>query len=129
MKHALAVALTLLLPVTAQAASPEEDYIAARDAFIAKFNPPGDPVAPSDAASKEEEQARNELALRMRSVIGPLKVKGFAGEGAYNVGSLFRGDMEFGILDGLTFKDKDVRLVVTSTSLAERWVKSPDGLG
>ncbi len=62
-------------------------------------------------------------------MIGPLNVKGFTGEGTYNVGSLFRGDMEFGILDGLSFTEaKDVRLVVTTTGLLDRWIKSPDGL-
>jgi hypothetical protein len=128
MKHALAIVLTLL-SFAAFAATPEESYIAARDAFIAKFNPPGDPVAPSDATSKEEERARAELLKQMRSLIGPLNVKGFSGESAYNVGSLFKGDIESGILDGLVFtKDKDVRLVVTTTGLTERWIKSPDGL-
>jgi hypothetical protein len=128
MKYALAIALTLL-SAAAQAATPEETYIAARDAFIAKLNPPGDPVAPSDAASKEEERARTELAKQVRSLIGALNVKGFAGEGTYNVGSLFKGDMESGILDGLLFtRGKDVRLVVTTTGLADRWIKSPEGL-
>lgn len=126
--YPFAVALTLL-SVVAQAATPEESYIAARDAFLAKFNPPGDPVAPSDAAAKDEERARADLLRQMRGVIGPLNVKGFSGEGGYNVGSLFKGDLEFGILDGLLFtKASEVRLVVTTTGLAERWIKSPDGL-
>ena len=65
----------------------------------------------------------------MRGLIGPLNVKGFSGEGTYNVGSLFNGDMETGILDGLSVtRDKDVRLVVTTTGLADRWIKSPEGL-
>jgi hypothetical protein len=129
MKYALVIALTLL-GSAAFAATPEDSYIAARDAFIAKFNPPGDPVAPSDATSKEEERARAELLKQMRSLIGPLNVKGFSGESTYNVGSLFKGDIETGILDGLVFTGgKDVRLVVTTTGLTERWVKSPDGLG
>jgi hypothetical protein len=129
MKHALAIALTLLSSAAALAATPEENYLAARDAFIAKFNPPGDPVAPSDATSKEEERARAEPLKQMRSLIGPLNVKGFSGESAYNVGTLFKGDLESGILDGLLFtKDKDVRLVVTTTGLTDRWIKSPDGL-
>ena len=129
MKYALSIALTLLSSAAALAGTPEESYLAARDAFIAKFNPPGDPVAPSDAASKEEERARADLLKQMRGVIGPLNVKGFSGESAYNVGSLFKGDLETGILDGLVFtRDKDVRLVVTTVGLTDRWIKSPDGL-
>lgn len=127
MKYALAITLTLL-STAACAATPEESYLAARDAFIAKFNPPGDPVAPTDAQSKEEEQARAELGKRMRGLIGPLNVKGFTGEGVYNVGSLLKGDLESGILDGLEFRKDKARLVVTTTGLADRWVKSPDGL-
>jgi hypothetical protein len=128
MKYVLALVLTLIA-ATAQAASAEEEYIARRDAFIAKLNPPGDPVAPSDAATRDEERARDELGKQMRSLIGPLNVKGFTGEGTYNVGSLFKGDLETGILDGLQFNGgKDARLVVTTPGLAERWVKSPDGL-
>jgi hypothetical protein len=127
MKHALAAALTLFA-VSAQAPSPEEAYLAARDAAIAKLNPPGDPPL-TDERIKQEERTRAELGKQMRTVIGPLNVKGYTGEGAYNVGSLFNGDMESGTLDGLLFtRSKDVRLVVTTTSLAERWIKSPDGL-
>jgi hypothetical protein len=128
MRFAIAIAVALLTS-SAHAATPEEIYLAARDAFIAKLNPPGDPVAPGDAAAKEEERARGELGKLMRALLGPLNVKGFSGEGIYNVGSLFKGDMETGILDGLMFtRGKDVRLVVTTTGLADRWIKSPDGL-
>lgn len=127
MKYTFAFALTLLA-TTAFAATPEESYLAERDAFIAKLNPPGDLVAPTDAATKEMEQARATLGKRLRGVIGPLNVKGFAGEGEYTVGSLFRGDMEFGVLEGVVFKKgKETRLVVTTVGLVEPWVKSKDG--
>lgn len=128
MRYALAIALTLL-SATAQAATPEETYIAARDAVIARLNPWGDPIAPGGAVSKEEERARADLGRQLRGLIGPLNVKGFADEGTYNVGSLFRGDIEFGTLDGLSFaKPKGTQLVVTTTGLADRWIKSPEGL-
>jgi hypothetical protein len=127
MKYALAVALALL-GSGASAATPDEAFVAERDAFIAKFNPPGDPVAPTDAASKDMERARTELTKRLRSIIGPVNVKGFSGEGEYSVGSLFKGDMEFGMLDGLVFKrGKETQLVVTTTAVAQSWIKSTDG--
>jgi hypothetical protein len=127
MKYAFAIALALL-GSAASAATPDETFVAERDAFIAKLNPPGDPVAPTDVASKDMERARTELAKRLRALIGPLNVKGFSGEGDYSVGSLFRGDMEFGVLDGLVFtKGKDTRLVVTTVGVAMPWIKSPDG--
>jgi hypothetical protein len=129
MKYALAIAITLATSVSVQAASPEETYLAARDAAIAKLNPPGGQPTLTDATIKQEERAREALGRQMRAVIGPLNVKGYTGEGTYNVGSLFNGDMETGTLDGLLFtRNKDIRLVVTTVSLAERWIKSPDGL-
>jgi len=127
MKYAFAVALVLLASA-ASAATPDEAFVAERDAFIAKFNPPGDPVAPTDAASREMERARTELAKRLRSIVGPVNLKGFSGEGEYSVGSLFKGDMEFGMLDGLVFKrGKEAQLVVTTTAVAQSWIKSTDG--
>lgn len=128
MKHFLVAAFTLM-SAAALAGTPEENYIVARDDFIAKFNPPGDPVAPSDAMSKAEERARADLGRQLQALVGPSNVRGFAGAGAYNVGSLFRGDIEFGTLDGLTFEAKDAQLIVTTDGLLERWVKSRDGLG
>jgi hypothetical protein len=123
MKYTVAFALTLLSSA-AFAATPEQNYLAARDALIAKLNPSAERNAPTDAESKEEEQARAEMLKQMRVVIGPLNVKGFTGEPTYNVGSLFNGDLETGILDGLSYTGaKNVRLVVT-----ELWIKSPDGL-
>jgi hypothetical protein len=128
MKYTVAIALTWLSSA-AFAATPEENYLAARDALIAKLNPSAELKAPTDAESKEEEQARAEMLKHMRVVIGPLNVKGFSGEPTYNVGSLFKGDLETGILDGLAFTgSKNMRLVVTTKGLAERWIKSPDGL-
>jgi hypothetical protein len=129
MKYALAIAVSLLTSVSAPAASPEEAYLAARDAAIASLNPPGERGPLTDAEIRKEARARDALGKQMRTVIGPLNVNGFSGEGVYNVGSLFEGDIETGTLDGLLFtRNKDVRLVVTTTSLAERWIKSPDGL-
>jgi vacuolar-type H+-ATPase subunit H len=128
MKHTLAIALTWLSSA-AFAATPEENYLTTRDALIAKLNPSAELKAPTDAESKEEEQARAELLKQMRTVIGSLNVKGFSGEPTYNVGSLFKGDLETGILDGLAFTGPgNMRLVVTTKGLADRWIKSPDGL-
>ena len=124
-----AFAIALLLASPAFAATPEQTYLAERDALIAKLNPPGDMVAPTDAATKAMERGRVELGKRIREAIGPVNVKGFSGAGEYSVGSLFQGDMEFGVLDALVFtKDKQTRLVVTTVSLADRWFKSRDGV-
>lgn len=123
MKRILAAVLTLL-SVAAHAASPEETYLAARDGYIAKLNPAGDTGAVSDAVVKDEERARADLARQLRAMIGPLNVKGYTGEGALSIETLFKGDVGFGALDGLTFAaPKDVSLVVTPRGLFERWVR------
>ena len=128
MKYALAIALSCL-PPRRYAATPEENYLAARDAFIAKLNPPGDPVAPTDAAIKDDGARARRARQAHARPDRPAQRQGVLRRGAYSVGSLFKGDMEFGILDGLLFtRGKDVRLVVTTTGLAERWIRSPDGL-
>jgi len=131
MKYVIAVAVMLLGSVTAFAATPDEAFIAQRDAFIAKLNPPGKELAPpTDAATRDMEQSRAQLEKSLRTLVGPLNVKGFSGEGKYSVDSLFEGDMEFGMLDGLLFtKDKNTRLIVTTVGIAEPWAKAREGVG
>ena len=69
------LALLLLLPITAFAASPEDDYIAARDKYIAQFKlKENEPI--TDAISKAEEQARAALEKQMQAIIGTSGVKG-----------------------------------------------------
>ena len=46
------IALLILAPVAAKAASPEERYLAARDAYIAKFKAISDARKIDDDASK-----------------------------------------------------------------------------
>jgi hypothetical protein len=117
-------ALFTTLSLAAHAASPEETYLAARDAYIAKFNPSKDPSSVSDALAKEEEGARADLTRQLRAIVGPLNVSGYAGDGEFAIATLFRGDIGFGTLDGLTFSaPKDANLVVTTRGLLERWVR------
>lgn len=123
MKLILAALLTTL-SLAAHAASPEETYLAARDGYIAKFNPSKEPSPVSDAMAKEEERARADLTRQLRTIIGPLTVMGYAGDGEYAIDSLFKGDIGFGTLDGLSFSaPKDANLVVTTRGLFERWVR------
>jgi hypothetical protein len=120
----LLATLLAMLSLAAHAASPEENYLAARDAYIAKFNPSKDPAPVSDATAKEEERARADLTKQLRSIVGPLNVKGYAGDGEFAIASLFKGDIGFGTLDGLSFSaPKDANLVVTTRGLFARWVR------
>ncbi len=116
------LALLLLLPITAFAASPEDDYIAARDAAIAQFRlKDNEPI--TDAISKAEAEARAALEKQLQAVIGASGVAGAPAQGKLNIDSLISGDMGFGLLDGLVFRlDKDRQVLVTTRTLLTRWL-------
>jgi hypothetical protein len=108
------------------AASPEEDYFAARDAFVEKF----DALAKAgkiddDQTFKDHDQALAELGKLTRQIVGPVAIKGFPANGKSNLDSLFKGDEGFGLLDGLLFKSTDdkTQVVATTVSLLEHWLR------
>jgi hypothetical protein len=113
----------LMLGVTlgcAAAATPEEDYLAARDAYIKKFTH----GAQDDAAIKAHERALADLQTKLRRVIGTIDIKGFPHEGKFSLDGLIEGDEGFGMLDGLVFgADGDKQQVlVTTASLFDKWL-------
>ena len=57
MKYCL-IALMILAPLAARAASPEESYLGVRDRYIEKFNPAGNTGEISERTRKDEERAR-----------------------------------------------------------------------
>lgn len=118
-----AVCLTAAVAPRAAAATPEDEYIAARDAAIAalKAAPAGDI---DEATRKREEAARDDLTGRLKAIIGPMTVKGLDGPARLNLETLFEGDQGFGTLDGLVFGavDGPVQVVVTTDGLLQRWL-------
>ena len=119
MKWLLALSL-LLVSMAAQAASPEESYLAARDAAVAKFSSP-------DAADdlEQHEAALAELAGMLRPFVEPVSIKGLPAEAKSNLTTLSSGDSGFGQLDGLVLASPDdkLRVVVTTTALVQHWVR------
>jgi hypothetical protein len=118
MKWLLALSL-LLVSMAAQAASPEERYLAARDAAIAKFSSPDAPDL------EQHEAALAELAAMLRPIIEPVSIKGLPAEAKSNLTTLSSGDSGFGQLDGLVLASPDdkLRVVVTTTALVQHWVR------
>lgn len=112
----------LLTSVSAYAASPEQAYIAARDASIAKLDKMTD--AASDDAIKAYKSAEAELTKMLVGIVGPVTVKGFKPTASLANGSLLTGDMGFGSLDGLTFPTLDDKgsLLVTTEPLYKLWI-------
>jgi len=122
---AILIAL-LLLPISvapsrAQAASPEDAYIAARDKYVAKFKAAGEI---NDTTARQEEAARADLEAKLRALLGRIAVQGLPADGNLNLDTLFGGEIGFGQLDALSFQggDDGPRLLVTTPSLAKRWL-------
>lgn len=115
-----------LLPISlacssAQAASPEDTYIAARDKYIAKFKAAGEV---NDTTARQEEAARADLEAKLRAMLGRIAVEGLPPDGNLTLDTLFGGEIGFGQLDALSFQANDdgPRLLVTTPSLAKRWL-------
>ena len=122
----LLIAWTLVLPlVAAQAGAAgtlEEGYLAARDAYIKRFD-----HSPQNAATlKAHEAALADLQTRLRPIIGPLSLKGFSIAGDINLDALDPGDEGFGKLDGLVYigADRRTQVLVTTASLFDFWLKA-----
>jgi hypothetical protein len=111
---------------TAFAASPEDDYIAARDkaiSAIAALNNANAPVETLDAA---DAKARADLEKRLSALLGPLAVADFPAAGTINLESLSDSDIGYGMLDGLRYAKSDdgPSIVATTRGLLGRWLQS-----
>ena len=127
---AVVIAASLVLP-SARAATPEELYIAARDAAIAKIKAAVDAErrGPMDNYGTNilavEEHARAGLEQQMRAIVGAVAIKGKGmEESALNLDTLIEGDLGFGLLDGMVYGPVDgkTRVVVTTESMFQRWL-------
>lgn len=114
----------LLLALPAHAASPEDDYIAARDKLLAQFKlKEGEQI--STRVTNAEKTARAGLERKMRAIIGPSGVKGAPAQGKLSLDTLIDGELGFGLLDGLVFKLKgDTQVLVTTRMLLARWLET-----
>ncbi len=114
----------------ATAATPEQAYIAARDAAIAKIRTiekakPVTANGDNSATLAAEEQARKALEVQLRAIVGPVAIKGLEGEGTINLETLFKDDEDFGVLDGMIYGpvDAKTRVIVTTDGLFRRWLR------
>jgi hypothetical protein len=99
----LALILSPILVLShANAASPEDRYIAARDAAIAKFVKLEKDGKTGDAVDKAEDAARGELKTQLTAILSEPARTGY-GPAQINLDTLYKGDMGFGMLDGLRF--------------------------
>jgi hypothetical protein len=119
------IACLVLTPVAAAAASPEARYFAVRDRYVAKFAATGDAGKIGDGAFKEHDRAKVKLAKLLRPIVGPVAIKGFPAPGKANLDSLFKGDLGFGLLDGMLYSSADdkTHLIVTTDALFAHWLR------
>jgi hypothetical protein len=125
------------------APSPEDRYLATRDAAIAKFSPVYDAGKFDDAAKKAEEAAFADLKAQMTAILGEPGRKGF-GPARLNIETFYKGDEGFGTLDGLHFDSElgengekagqngadgkyvepRAHIIVTTQTLFARWLRA-----
>ncbi|BCM18615.1 hypothetical protein [Mesorhizobium sp. J8] len=121
--------LTLLFALAgsaAYAASPEDDYVAARDKAIADIAAQANANADIETIDAQNEKALADLKQRLDAILGPLTVKDFPTTGTMNIQSLNASDIGYGMLDGLRYaqSDEGPSIVVSTRGLTERWLKS-----
>ncbi|RAZ84205.1 hypothetical protein DPM33_31965 [Mesorhizobium hawassense] len=120
--------LTLLLTLSASAAfaSPEDDYIAARDKAIADITAQESANTAIETIDAQNEKALADLQQRLATILGPLSVKDFPATGTMNIESLNASDIGYGMLDGLRYAQSDdsPSIVASTRGLTERWLKS-----
>jgi hypothetical protein len=118
-KAALLLALLLLTGVCADAATPLEDYFAARNRALAALADNHQYTAAKDAI---ETAALDDLEQRLRRIVGPIGIPGFPDLGKSNLETLSPG-VDLGRLDGLTAEAADgTRVWVTTLPLLDAWL-------
>ncbi|MDX8466212.1 hypothetical protein RFM26_11015 [Mesorhizobium sp. VK23B] len=108
------------------AASPEDDYIAARDKAISDIAALESSNAQVETLDAANTKAQADLEKRLSAILGPLSVKDFPATGTINLESLSASDIGFGMLDGLRYakSDEGPSIVATTRGLVGRWLQS-----
>jgi hypothetical protein len=119
-----ATAWSLLGSLAAAAASPEDDYFAARDRYVEKFSALNTAGNLDEEVIEDHQRARDDLGRLLRPIVGPVAIKDFLPEARTNLDSLFKGDEGFGLLDGLLYSSPDDKshVTVTTSALFDHWL-------
>jgi hypothetical protein len=122
---ALVLAALLPPPIGADAVSPEDAYLAARDRYIASFKVTAN-AKDEKAVFARHDKAVKDLEQQLKSIVGPFSASGFPAEGKLSLVSLFPHDIGFGMLDGLVYGEGESAksIVVTTDSLLDKWLLS-----
>ena len=120
----VAIALLVAVAGPAAAATPTETYLATKGKAVAALKHPEDaPRLPGH--DKLEADALRTLSSLIRTIVGPLGVRGFPAHGESNIVSLSDGDMESGHVDGIRVASPDkTSLLVTTAPLVRSWLRA-----
>jgi hypothetical protein len=138
---AVAVLAATQAGAVAAPSSPEDRYIAARDAAIEKISPIYDAGKFDEAAQKAEDASRADLQAQMGAILGELQASGF-GPPKLTLETFYKGDEGFGMLDGLrldaelgktgepagrndaagNYVEPKAHIIVTTQTMFERWL-------
>jgi hypothetical protein len=111
----------------AQAATPEEAYLEARDKYIRDIDAMEQANAAQDKVTAVYEKAEADLKKQLRAILADVSVKGFSGPVQLNLEALSNSGVGVGMLDGLVFSEGAVgkpELVVTTRLLFDKWLAS-----
>jgi hypothetical protein len=116
--------LSLASALPAPAATPEQDYLAARDRHGARLEKLEKVEGGEAAARLEYDRALADLDARLQKIVGSLSVPGYPARGKISLESLSAGDIGLGRLDALRFRRSDggSAITVTTDGLLEKWL-------
>ena len=106
------------------AADPVQDYLAARDRYVAEIQKLDADPAKQDAMFALDEKARADLKTRMVALLGPLTFKGLEKTPRFSPEALYEGDLGSGQPDGLVFADKkdETRIFISPEPVFANWL-------
>ena len=124
---ALGASAAALCATQARADPLDDDYIRARNSYVARFDP-GDREVDQKKMEAPLKRAREDLQNKLRRIVGEPQIKGVTGAGALNDMSLVKGDMEFGALDALVYRlggkgNENAKAYVTTSGIVAAWLR------
>jgi hypothetical protein len=126
MRHiGLALIALGLLAGGARAASPEDDYVAARDKDIARIQHLVAAKIDVKKVDAEQDKMLADLQKRLEAMVGPFAVAGYPAVGKSTLETLSSEDIGFGQLDGIVHSvgDDGPQVIVTTRGLVDRWLR------
>ena len=109
----------------ARAASPEDDYVAARDKDIARIKRLEAAKTDHKKVQAEQDKMLADLQKRLDAMVGPFAVAGYPAAGKFTLDTLSDGDIGFGQLDRIVHSvgDDGPQVIVTTRGLVDRWLR------